>query len=125
MSPDLYSKYSGNHAAALALAANLRGIPAYIVVPKNAPKCKVENVMRYGGQVIWSEATMQSRESTAAKVLQETGAVLLHPYNDRRIIRYEFDFILTVTSLIFYSLVKESERPSDSLRSVVLMYKHH
>ncbi|XP_015896145.2 serine racemase [Ziziphus jujuba] len=77
---------SGNHAAALALAANLRGIAAYIVIPKNAPKCKVENVMRYGGQVIWSEATMQSRESTAAKVLQETGAVLLHPYNDRRII---------------------------------------
>ncbi|XP_008238865.1 PREDICTED: serine racemase [Prunus mume] len=77
---------SGNHAAALSLAAKLRGIPAYIVIPKNAPKCKVENVIRYGGQVIWSEPTMQSRESTAAKVLQETGAVLLHPYNDRRII---------------------------------------
>ncbi|KAL6182170.1 hypothetical protein ACLB2K_043593 [Fragaria x ananassa] len=71
---------------ALSLAAKLRGIPAYIVIPKNAPKCKVENVMRYGGQVIWSEPTMQSRESTAAKVLQETGAVLLHPYNDERII---------------------------------------
>nr|XP_011463847.1 PREDICTED: serine racemase isoform X2 [Fragaria vesca subsp. vesca] len=83
---------SGNHAAALSLAAKLRGIPAYIVIPKNAPKCKVENVMRYGGQVIWSEPTMQSRESTAAKVLQETGAVLLHPYNDERIIRYKSDF---------------------------------
>ncbi|KAJ0105409.1 hypothetical protein Patl1_17751 [Pistacia atlantica] len=77
---------SGNHAAALSLAARLRGIPAYIVVPKNAPKCKVENVIRYGGQVIWSEVTMQSRESVASKVLQETGAVLLHPYNDGRII---------------------------------------
>ncbi|KAM1146148.1 hypothetical protein FF1_038060 [Malus domestica] len=77
---------SGNHAAALSLAAKLRGIPAYIVIPKNAPNCKVENVIRYGGQVIWSEATMQSRESTAAKVLHETGALLLHPYNDRRII---------------------------------------
>ncbi|BBH03341.1 serine racemase [Prunus dulcis] len=82
----LSSNFSGNHAAALSLAAKLRGIPAYIVIPKNAPKCKVENVIRYGGQVIWSEPTMQSRESTAAKVLQETGAVLLHPYNDRRII---------------------------------------
>ncbi|PQP95620.1 hypothetical protein Pyn_13730 [Prunus yedoensis var. nudiflora] len=82
----LSSKFSGNHAAALSLAAKLRGIPAYIVIPKNAPKCKVENVIRYGGQLIWSEPTMQSRESTAAKVLQETGAVLLHPYNDRRII---------------------------------------
>ncbi|KVH95381.1 hypothetical protein Ccrd_002511 [Cynara cardunculus var. scolymus] len=58
---------SGNHAAALALAAKLRGIPAYIVIPKNAPKCKVENVKRYGGQVIWSEANMQSREETANK----------------------------------------------------------
>ncbi|GMN32183.1 hypothetical protein TIFTF001_003557 [Ficus carica] len=77
---------SGNHAAALSLAAKLRGIPAYIVVPKNAPKCKVENVKRYGGQIIWSEPNMQSRESTAAKVLQDTGAVLLHPYNDGRII---------------------------------------
>ncbi|KAK9668164.1 hypothetical protein RND81_13G038800 [Saponaria officinalis] len=77
---------SGNHAAALALAAKLRGIPAYIVIPSNAPKCKVENVKRYGGQVIWSEPTMVSRQSTAAKVLQETGAVLIHPYNDARII---------------------------------------
>ncbi|KAL5551677.1 hypothetical protein UlMin_001853 [Ulmus minor] len=77
---------SGNHAAALSLAAKQRGIPAYIVVPKNAPKCKVENVMRYGGQIIWSEPNMPSRESVAAKVLQETGAVLLHPYNDSRII---------------------------------------
>ncbi|XP_059316795.1 serine racemase [Lycium ferocissimum] len=77
---------SGNHAAALALAAKLRGIPAYIVIPINAPKCKVENVKRYGGQVIWSEPSMQSREDTANKVLQDTGAVLIHPYNDRRII---------------------------------------
>ncbi|KAF6144271.1 hypothetical protein GIB67_024498 [Kingdonia uniflora] len=77
---------SGNHAAAVSLAAKLRGIPAYIVIPKNAPKCKVENVRRYGGQVIWSEATMQSRELVATKVLEETGAVLVHPYNDGRII---------------------------------------
>ncbi|CAK9164966.1 unnamed protein product [Ilex paraguariensis] len=77
---------SGNHAAALSLAAKLRGIPAYIVIPKNAPKCKVENVKRYGGNVIWSEANMQSREETAAKVVKETGAVLVHPYNDGRII---------------------------------------
>lgn len=77
---------SGNHAAAVSLAAKLRGIHAYIVIPENAPKCKVENVRRYGGQVIWSEATIQSRESTARKVQQETGAVLIHPFNDWRII---------------------------------------
>ncbi|XP_026404095.1 serine racemase-like isoform X4 [Papaver somniferum] len=77
---------SGNHAAAVSLAAKLRGIPAHIVIPKNAPKCKVENVRRYGGNVIWSDATMQSRESVANNVLQETGAVLYHPFNDGRII---------------------------------------
>ncbi|KAI3932645.1 hypothetical protein MKW98_012616 [Papaver atlanticum] len=77
---------SGNHAAAVSLAAKLRGIPAYIVIPKNAPICKVENVRRYGGNVIWSDATMQSRESIANNVLQETGAFLVHPFNDGRII---------------------------------------
>lgn len=77
---------SGNHAAALALAAKLRGIPAYIVIPKNAPTCKIENVKRYGGQVIWSEANMRSREETANKVWQETGAIFIHPYNDGRIL---------------------------------------
>ncbi|XP_010660854.1 serine racemase isoform X2 [Vitis vinifera] len=86
ISTDHVSKISGNHAAALSLAAKLRGIPAYIVIPENAPRCKVENVIRYGGQVIWSRATMQSREDIATRVLQETGAVLLHPYNDGRII---------------------------------------
>ncbi|TMW83378.1 hypothetical protein EJD97_001888 [Solanum chilense] len=50
---------SGNHAAALSLAAKLRGVPAYIVIPKDAPKCKVANVKRYGGQVIFSEPSMQ------------------------------------------------------------------
>ncbi|KAJ4849339.1 hypothetical protein Tsubulata_010249 [Turnera subulata] len=77
---------SGNHAAALALAAKTRGVPAYVVIPKTAPTCKVENVIRYGGQIIWSEDSLQSREMTAAKVLEDTGAVLVHPYNDARII---------------------------------------
>ncbi|KAG9443684.1 hypothetical protein H6P81_015024 [Aristolochia fimbriata] len=77
---------SGNHAAAVSLAAKLRGVPTYIIIPKTAPKCKVGNVIRYGGQVIWSEPSMQSREGIANKVQQETGAVLIHPYNDGRII---------------------------------------
>ncbi|KAG6510386.1 hypothetical protein ZIOFF_028396 [Zingiber officinale] len=74
---------SGNHAAAVALAAKLRGIPAYVVIPKNAPKCKVENVRRYGGQIFWSESTIQSRESITEKVQQDTGAILVHPFNNR------------------------------------------
>ncbi|KAG4391562.1 hypothetical protein GLYMA_05G206600v4 [Glycine max] len=77
---------SGNHAAALALAAKLRGIPSYIVIPKNAPTCKIENVKRYGGQVVWSEASVQSREEIANKVWQESGAIFIHPYNDGRIL---------------------------------------
>ncbi|XP_057873395.2 serine racemase isoform X6 [Cryptomeria japonica] len=72
--------------AALALAAKIRGTPAYIVIPKTAPACKVENVRRYGGQVIWCEPTIESRESVAARVQEETGAVLIHPFNDGRII---------------------------------------
>ncbi|XP_043809843.1 serine racemase isoform X2 [Manihot esculenta] len=87
---------SGNHAAALALAAQLRGIPAYIVVPKNAPKCKMENVKRYGGQVILSEPTVQSRESVATKVLQETGGALVHPYNDGRMISGHGTIVLEI-----------------------------
>lgn len=77
---------SGNHAAAVSLAAKLRGIPAHIVIPKNAPKCKVENVVRYGGHIIWSEVHMKSREEVAEKVLQDTGGVLIHPYNNSQII---------------------------------------
>ncbi|PPR83623.1 hypothetical protein GOBAR_AA37084 [Gossypium barbadense] len=81
---------SGNHAAALALAAKLRGITSYIVIPKNAPQCKVQHVVRYGGQVIWSETTIKSREETATTVQQETGAALINPYNDGRIIRVPY-----------------------------------
>ncbi|XP_047166018.1 serine racemase isoform X2 [Vigna umbellata] len=82
----VFYKISGNHAAALALAAKLRGIPSYIVIPKNAPTCKVENVKRYGGQIVWSEPSVQSREEVANKVWQETGAIFIHPYNDGRIL---------------------------------------
>lgn len=59
-----------------------------MVIPRNAPKCKVENVARYGGKIVWSEVAVESRESIANKVQQETGAVLVHPFNDSRIIRY-------------------------------------
>ncbi|KAJ0614614.1 putative serine racemase, Ammonia-lyase [Helianthus annuus] len=70
----------------LSLAAQLRGIPAFVVIPNTAPKCKVANVRRYGGHVIFCEPTMQSREETAIRVLQEIGAVLVPSSNDVRII---------------------------------------
>jgi threonine dehydratase len=73
---------SGNHAAALARAARLRGIPAHIVMPSNAPKTKIESVRRNGGSIIFCEPTVTARETACAKVIAETGARLVHPYND-------------------------------------------
>ncbi len=73
---------SGNHAAALARAARLRGIPAHIVMPSNAPKAKIESVRRNGGIIVMCEPTLEARESACARVMAETGARLVHPYND-------------------------------------------
>lgn len=77
---------SGNHAAALARAARLRGIPANIVMPRNAPKSKQASVHRQGANVILCEPTVEARESTAASVIADTGATLIHPYDDWRVI---------------------------------------
>lgn len=77
---------SGNHAAALARAAGVRGIKAFIVMPKNAPEVKVAAVRHYGGKITFCEPNQTDREATAERVRKETGAVLIHPYNDERII---------------------------------------
>jgi threonine dehydratase len=77
---------SGNHAQALALAAKLRGIPAYIVMPENAPKVKKEAVAGYGGRITYCEPTLEARESTLANIAQETGSAIIHPYDNERVI---------------------------------------
>jgi threonine dehydratase len=77
---------SGNHAQALALAARIRGIKAYVVMPENAPKVKVEAVKNYGAEVTFCEASLDAREGTLKKVVERTGATTVHPYNDSRII---------------------------------------
>jgi len=77
---------SGNHAQALALAARLRGIPAYIVMPKTAPAVKKAAVAGYGGQITFCEETLESREAALVKVVQATGAAVVYPYNDERVI---------------------------------------
>jgi threonine dehydratase len=77
---------SGNHAAAVSWAAGLRGIPAFVVMPRTASRFKVASVERYGGRVLFCEPTHKAREEAAEKVMRETGAVLVHPYNDARII---------------------------------------
>ncbi|MBK9927213.1 MAG: pyridoxal-phosphate dependent enzyme [Anaerolineales bacterium] len=77
---------SGNHAQALALAARMRGIPAYIVMPSNAPQVKKDAVAGYGGQITYCEPTLEARESTLERIRLETGANFVHPYNDERVI---------------------------------------
>lgn len=72
---------SGNHAAALALAARMRGIPAYIVMPENAPEIKKVAVAGYGAQITFCTPTLEARESTLKKVAEQTGATEIHPYN--------------------------------------------
>ncbi|HEY4777305.1 MAG TPA: pyridoxal-phosphate dependent enzyme [Candidatus Acidoferrales bacterium] len=77
---------SGNHAAAMALAARWRGIPAYIVMPSNSSAAKMRAVESYGGKITLCEPNMASRENTCAEVMRKTGAHLVHPYDDARVI---------------------------------------
>ena len=77
---------SGNHAAALAWAAGRRGVPAYVVMPRTASRIKIASVERYGGRITFCEPTHKAREEAADLVIRETGATMVHPYNDQRII---------------------------------------
>ncbi len=77
---------SGNHAAALSLAAKIRGVKAYIVMPFTAPEIKKRAVENYGGKIIFCEPNLQSREQTLKSVIEETGAVEVHPYNNYTVI---------------------------------------
>lgn len=77
---------SGNHAQALALAAKIKGIPAYVVMPENAPAVKVEAVKNYGAEVTFCEASLDARENTLADIVAQNGATIIHPYNDNRIV---------------------------------------
>jgi len=77
---------SGNHAAALTLAASQRNIKAFIVMPRTAPPVKIKAVEGYGAEIIFCEPTLKAREENLAKVVSKTQATFIHPYNDRRII---------------------------------------
>lgn len=77
---------SGNHAAAVTLAASLRGVPAHIVMPRTAPEVKVAAVREYGAQITFCEPTLAARESTLEQVVRRTGATFVHPYDDHRVI---------------------------------------
>src|SRR3989440_2105957 len=77
---------SGNHGAAVGCAAAWRGIPAWIVMPKNAPAVKAAAIEGYGGKIVFCEPTVTARKATCDRVQAETGAHLVHPYDDDRII---------------------------------------
>ena len=76
---------SGNHGAALSMAVTRRGGKTKVVMPHNTPKIKVNNVERNGGEVVWCEPDQKYRESVLKDVVDETGATVVHPYNDERI----------------------------------------
>jgi threonine dehydratase len=77
---------SGNHAAALALAARNRGVHAYVVMPENAPEIKKKAVAGYGAKVTFCSPTLEARESALANVIAETGATEIHPYDNFEVI---------------------------------------
>ncbi len=77
---------SGNHAAALALAAKNAGIKAYVVMPENAPEIKKKAVKSYGAEITFCTPTLEARESTLQELIKQTGAVFIHPYDNSQII---------------------------------------
>jgi threonine dehydratase len=77
---------AGNHAAALALGAKLRGIPAYIVMPRNASEVKKQAVAGYGGIITYCEPTLVARETYLAQVIEKTAAHFIHPYDNYDVI---------------------------------------
>jgi threonine dehydratase len=82
----IVTQSSGNHGAAVACAAAWRGVPAWIVMPKNAPPVKVKAIESYGGKVVFCEPRVSARNATCDRVQAESGAHLVHPYDDDRII---------------------------------------
>lgn len=77
---------SGNHAQALARAAKIMGVPAYIVMPRTAPDIKKRGVEAYGGVIFECEPTLQAREEMLAKVVAEKEAFVVHPFNNEAVI---------------------------------------
>jgi threonine dehydratase len=77
---------SGNHGAALSMAVARRGGKTKVVMPNNTSKIKVDNVKRNGGEVVWCKPDQSSREEVLTKLVEETGAIVVHPYNDERIV---------------------------------------
>jgi threonine dehydratase len=82
----IVTQSSGNHGAAVACAAAWRGVPAYIVMPQNAPRVKIRAIEAYGGKITFCEAKVSSRNEVCTQVQSETGAALIHPFDNDEII---------------------------------------
>jgi len=82
----ILTQSSGNHGAAVALAARLRGVPATVVVPEGAPKAKLDGIAGYGARIVRCAPNMAARTATAAALQAESGAHLVHPFDDAHVI---------------------------------------
>jgi threonine dehydratase len=96
---------SGNHAQALALAAKMQNIKAYIVMPDNAPQVKVDAVRAYGGIITFCRPTLQAREETLLLVQQQTGATFIHPYDNIDVIEGQ--------STCLYEILQQMDQTPD------------
>lgn len=77
---------SGNHAQAVARAASILRVPSYIVMPHNAPEIKKTATKGYGGTITFCEPTVEAREAVLEKIVEQTGATVIHPFNDNQVI---------------------------------------
>jgi threonine dehydratase len=98
---------SGNHAQALARVAKLAGVTAYIVMPENSNELKVNAVREYGGIVRFCPPTLQAREDTLTHVIEETGAIEIHPYDN--------PFVIAGQATAAKELIEDIPEPADIL----------
>ena len=77
---------SGNHGAAVAAAAKKLGANVKVIMPNNTPKVKINNVQRYGGEIIFCEPNIKARENTLNEMVKESGSTIVHPYNDEKVV---------------------------------------
>lgn len=105
ISRGLATHSSGNHAQAIAFAAKTLGTKAFIVMPENSPSVKVNAVKGYGAEVIFCAPIQAAREEALNKIVAETGAEFIHPYDDDRVITGQAtcvkELLTTVTTLDF------------------------
>ena len=106
---------SGNHAQAVAFAARQVGLPAYIVMPRTAPQVKKDAVRGYGAEIIECEPTLEARENGVREVMERTGAVLVHPFDDDRVIAGQ----ATATKELIEDAGEDPERRANAFDTIM------